>query len=126
MDANKLANVRKDVLHEKRLTESEINENKEEVIAIVSKIKNNIEKREEYGEKDTTEIESEDEEIFLGFDSDGEAVVLKNCLVVVEDLFQKEKAIKTVNKNPVDDHYSDDGFEQELWNEEIISIKQRY
>ena len=125
MDANKLANVRRDVLHEKRLTESKINENKE-VKAIISKIKNNTEKREEYGEKDTIEIESEDEEIFLGFHSDGEAVVLKNCQVVVEDLFQIEEAIKTVNKNPIDDHYGDEeGFEQELWNKEIKSIKQR-
>ena len=89
IDAKKLANVRRDVLHKKRLTEVEINEIKEVVKGIVSKIKNNIEKRVEYGEKDTIEIESEDEEIFLGFDSDGEAVVLKNCQVVVEDLFQK-------------------------------------
>ena len=89
IDAKKLANVRRDVLHKKRLTEVEINEIKEVVKGIVSKIKNNIEKRVEYGEKDTIETESEDEEIFLGFDSDGEAVVLKNCQVVVEDLFQK-------------------------------------
>ena len=39
--------------------------------------------------KTQSRTESEDEEIFLGFDSDGEAVVLKNCQVVVEDLFQK-------------------------------------
>ena len=41
----------------KRLTEVEINKIKEEIKAIVSKIKNNIEKREEYGEKNTTEID---------------------------------------------------------------------
>ena len=45
----------------KRLTEVEINKIKEEIKAIVSKIKNNIEKREEYGENNTTEIESEDD-----------------------------------------------------------------
>ena len=45
----------------KRLTEAEINKIKEEIKAIVSKIKNNIEKREEYGENNTTEIESEDD-----------------------------------------------------------------
>ena len=48
--------------------EVEIEKIKEEVKAIVSKIKNNIEKREEYGEKNTIQIESVDEEIFLGFD----------------------------------------------------------
>ena len=51
----KLANVRRDVLHKKRLMEVEINKIKE-VKAIISKIKNNIEKREEYREKNTIEI----------------------------------------------------------------------
>ena len=105
IDANKLANVRRDVLNKKRLTEVEINGIKEEVKAVLWKIKNNIEKREEYGEKEKIEVESEDEEIFLGFDSDGEVVVLKDCQVVVEDLFQKEEeAIKKVDKDPIDDH----------------------
>ena len=54
------------------------------------KIKTNIVKREDYGEKNTIKIESEDKQIFLGFDSDGEAVVLKDCQVVVEDLFEKQ------------------------------------
>ena len=67
----------------------EINKIKE-VKAIILKIKNNIEKKEKCREKDTIKIESEEEEIFLGFDSDGEAVVLKDCQVVV-DLFQKEE-----------------------------------
>ena len=62
--------------------EVEIEKIKEEVKAIVSKIKNNIEKREEYGEKNTIQIESVDEEIFLGFDRDGETVALKDCQVV--------------------------------------------
>ena len=76
-----------------------------EAKAIVSKIKINIEKRVKYGEKDTTEIKSEDEEIFLGFDSDSEAVPLKNSQVVVEDLLQKEEeAIKKVNKDTMYDH----------------------
>ena len=44
---------------------------------------NNIEEREEYREKDTIKIELEYEEIFLCFDSDGEAVVLTDCQVVV-------------------------------------------
>lgn len=73
----------------KKLAKVEMKEIKE-ATAIVSKIKINIEKRVKYGEKDTTEIKSEDEEIFLGFYSDSEAVPLKNCQVVVEDLFQKE------------------------------------
>ena len=73
------------------------------------------------------EIESEDQEIFFGFDSGTEAVALKDCQVVVEELFQKEEeAIKKVDKNPTDDHYGDEeGLEQELWNEEIVSITQR-
>ena len=68
---------------------AEINKIKE-VKAVILKIKNNIEKKEKYREKDTVKIESEEEETFLGFDSDGEAVVLKDCQVVV-DLFQKEE-----------------------------------
>ena len=31
--------------------------------------------------------------MFLGFNSAGEAVVLKDCQIVVEDLFQKKKSI---------------------------------
>ena len=127
IDANKLANVRRDVLHKKRLTEAEINGIKEQVKAIVLKIKNNIETRKECGEKYTIEIESENEEIFLGFDTDGEAVVLKDCQVVVQDLFQKEEeGIKKVDKDLIDDHDGDEEcFQQELWNEDIESIKQR-
>ena len=125
-DANKLSSVRKDILHKKRLMEVEINKIKEEVKPAVSKIGNNVENREEYGEKDTIKIESEDEEILLGFDSDGEAVVRKDCQAVVEDLFQKEEeAIKKVDKDPTDDHCGDEGLEQELWNEEIENIEQR-
>ena len=66
------------------------------------------------------------DEIFLGFGSDGEAVVLKDCQVVVEYLFRKEEAIKKIDKDPIDNHDgNEEGFEQELWNEEIESIKQR-
>ena len=66
------------------------------------------------------------DEIFLGFGSDGEAVVLKDCQVVVEYLFRKEEAIKKIDKDPIDNHYdNEEGFEQELWNEELKSIKQR-
>ena len=47
IDANNLANVRRDVLHKERTwKKQEINEIKEEVKVIVSKIKNNVEKRE--------------------------------------------------------------------------------
>ena len=42
-------------------------------------------------EKKTIQIGSVDEDIFLGFDSDGEAVVLQDCHVAVEDPFQKEE-----------------------------------
>ena len=56
------------------------------------------------------EIKFGDEEIFLGFDNDGKAVVLKDCQIVVEDLFQKEEeeAIKKVDKNLIDDQYGDE------------------
>ena len=37
-------------------------------------------------EKNSIEIESEDEQIFLGFDNDGEAVVPKDYWVVLEQL----------------------------------------
>ena len=72
MDANNLGKVRKDVLHEKRLTEVKIKKIKDKVKSILPKFKNNVEKREEYGEKNTIKIESEDEQIFLGLDTDGE------------------------------------------------------
>ena len=92
-----------------------INKIKEEAKAVVSKIKNNIEKREEYREKTQSRLNQ----------SNGEAAVVKDCQVVVKDLFQKdEEAIKKVGKNPIDDHYKE-GFELELWNEEIESITQR-
>ena len=45
-DTNKLANLRRDVLHRIQLTEGEINKIEEEVKAIKSKIKNNIEIKE--------------------------------------------------------------------------------
>ena len=66
--------------------------------------------------KKTIKIKSEDEEIFLGFHSDGVAVVLKDCQLVVEDLFQKEEeAIKKVDGDLIDEHYgNEEGFEQEL------------
>ena len=91
-------------MHRIRLTEGEINKI-EEVKAIKSKIKNNIEKREKHGEINTIKIEAKNEEIFLGFDSDGEAVVLKDYQVIVEELFQKqEETIEKFDKNPIDDH----------------------
>ena len=62
--------------------EVEINKIKKEVKAIVSKIKNNIEKREEYGEKKHNPDWISGWRNILVFDSDGEAVVLKDCQVV--------------------------------------------
>ena len=59
--------------------------------------------------------------MFLGFNSAGEAVVLKDCQIVVEDLFQKKE------EHPIDDHHGDeDGFEQELWNEEVEALSKEY
>ena len=50
-------------------------------------------------------LKSKNEEIFLGFDSDDEAVVLKDYQVIVEELFQKqEETIEKFDKNPIDDH----------------------
>ena len=45
---------------------------------------------------DNTETELEDNEIFLGSDSEGEAVVLKYCKVIVEDIVGNER---TTNEN---------------------------
>ena len=37
-----------------------------------------------------------------------------------------DRTFKKVNKDPIDDQYGDkEGFEQELWNEDIESIKER-
>ena len=37
-----------------------------------------------------------------------------------------DRPIEKVNKDPIDDQYGDkEGFEQELWNEDIESIKER-
>ena len=107
--------------------EAKIKEIKEEVKAVVSTFTNNIEKREEYGKKNKIKIESEHKKIFLGFDSDGKAVVLKYCQVVVEELFKEEEAIKKVDKDPIDDHYGDEeSFEQELWNERSKALSKEY
>ena len=67
-------------MKKKRQTDCEHQEIKNEVKTIIKKIE----------EKDVnteqSEIESEDEEIFVGFDSEGKPVMLKECSVVVEDL----------------------------------------
>ena len=50
---------------------------------------------------ENTETESEDNEIFVGFDGDREAVVLKECKVIVGDVIGNES---TANKN-VSEHW---------------------
>ena len=73
IDANKLANVRQDVMKEKRLTEANFRKEKQV-------------KTEKVVVTKQPESELEGEEIFVGFDSEGKPVILKECKVVVEDL----------------------------------------
>ena len=64
IDVNKLANVRRIVMKKKRLPGAELQEM--EVKTIVKKIEEQVVVTEQ------PESESEDEEIFVGFDSEGE------------------------------------------------------
>ena len=45
---------------------------------------------------DKIKVESEDDELFLGFGSEGEAVVLRDFKVIVEDVGENER---TANEN---------------------------
>lgn len=50
-------------------------------------------------QSDNAETESEDDKIFLGFESEGKAVALKDCEVIVKDLVGNERTEnKIVNK----------------------------
>ena len=125
IDANKLLNVRTDVLYKKRqwkrkLTKLKKSKQSYRLLRITLK-------REKSREKNKIKIESDDKKILLGFDSDGKAVVLKYCQGVVEELFKEEEAIKKVDKDPIDDHFGDEeGFEQELWNERSKALSKEY
>ena len=70
IDANKLVNERRDVMKKKRLTEAELQEIKNEVKTIIKKIKKNL-----YYWATWKWIRNE--EIFLGFDTEREPVMLK-------------------------------------------------
>ena len=80
IDAIKLTNLRRDVMKKKRLTDAELHKTKNKVKTVIKKIKEKIVAIEQ------PESESEDKEIFLGCDSEGEPVILIECKVVVEDL----------------------------------------
>ena len=67
-------------MKKKRLTDAELHKTKNEVKTIIKKIKERVVATEQ------PESESEDKEIFLGCDSEGEPVILIECKVVVEDL----------------------------------------
>ena len=67
-------------MKKKRLTDAELHKTKNEVKTIIKKIKEKVVAIEQ------PESESEDKEVFLGCDSEGEPVILIECKVVVEDL----------------------------------------
>ena len=111
IDANKLANVRQDVMKKKRLTDAELQEIKNEVKTVIKKIKENVVVTEQ------PESESEDKEIFVGFDSEGELVMLKECKVVVEDLLcdtQERNDIHNEDQNIInkDDEFIAKNFDE--------------
>lgn len=68
---NKLGSVRRDIIKNKRLTDAETKMIKDEFKTARNEKVN--------PQADNTETESENDEIFLGFDSEVEAVVLKDC-----------------------------------------------
>ena len=70
VDSNNLARVRRDIIKNKKPTDAEI------MIKIELKTVRN-----EKGnpQADNTETQLECDETFLGFDSEGEAVLLKDC-----------------------------------------------
>ena len=117
IDANKLANIRRDILKKKRISDAEIYEIKEEVKTIIKKIKNDLRIRDGQT-KVKKDKESDDEEIFLGFDDDGEAVMLKQCHVVVKDINQEE------NKVCENGTLIEQETKTNSWNQEIESIKE--
>ena len=97
IDANKLANVRRDIVRKKRLTDAEFPEIKSEVKAIIKKIKEKVVVTEQ------PEIESEDKEIFVGFWSEGERVILKECKVLLEDLLCDTKETNDIHNEDQND-----------------------
>ena len=111
IDANKLANVRRDVMKKKRLTDAELQKIKNEVKTVIKKIKENVVVTEQ------AESESEDKEIFVGFDSEREPVMLKECKVVVEDLLcdtQERNDIHNEDQNNInkDDEFIAKNFDE--------------
>ena len=90
LDANKLANVRRDVITSKGLTDAEIIIKDKFRTARNKKVKPLA---------DNTETELEDDEIFLSFDSEDKAVVLKDCKVIVEDVVGNKGTVNI--KSPI-------------------------
>ena len=88
IDTNKLVILRRDAIKNKRLTDNEIT-------MIEDKFKT---ARNEKGKPqvDNTETESKDNEIYLDFDGEGEAVILKDCKMIVEDAVRNDR---TANGN---------------------------
>lgn len=78
LDANKLGIVRRDVITSKRLTYAEIIIIKDEFKTVGNEKVNPL--------ADNAETELEDDEIFLSFDGEDKAVVLKDCKVIVGDV----------------------------------------
>ena len=66
--------------HHNNNTDAEVQEFKNEIKTRIRKIK------EKFVITEQPESESEDEETFVGFESEGEPVMLNECKVIVEDL----------------------------------------
>ena len=69
-------------MKKKRLKDGEFQEVNNEAKTIIKKIKEKVIVTEQ------PESESEDEETCVGFESEGEPVMLKECKVVIEDLLR--------------------------------------
>ena len=98
-------------MKKERLTDVELQEIKNEVKTRIKKIKENVIITEQ------PESESENEEIFVGFGSEGEPAMLKQCKVVVEDLFfdtQERNEIHSEDQNNInkDDEFIAKNFEE--------------
>ena len=122
IDANKSANVRRDVMKKNKITDAELHEIKNEAKTIIKKIKEKLVATEQ------PESESENEEILVGFDTEGEPVMLKECKLVVEDLLcdsQERNDIHIEDQNNInkDDECIAKNFEEISKLKEVILNK---
>ena len=104
IDANKLANVRRDVMKKKRLKDAKHQEIKNEFKTVIKKIK------EKFAVTEQPESESEDEDIFIGFDGERKSVMLKECKVVVQDLLCDTQERNDIHNEDQNNKTKDDKF----------------